>query len=298
MAAAYITDGKGISGVCEMTLKILRVFPRRTTHTPIDDMVFVGDPQLERPKADEVHISCTFTWDKAKAERLKLAWEQYYPIVKIGGPAFDDSCNNDFVPGRYVKKGIIYTSYGCNNRCPWCLAWRREGPVRLLSINEGNVIQDNNLLQCPPDHIESVFNMLKTQRAIQFTGGLESSLITQWIADEIRGLRVKQVFLACDSENAIKPLRKALALLNLPHDKVRCYVLLKHNPKETRLRALIRLLEVYEAGAIPFAQLYQPPEERIEYPVEWQRFTRTWQRPAGTESFIKAILNSNKKGAH
>lgn len=278
--------------------RIIRVFPKRTSHTPNDDMVFVGDPQLERPDADEVHVSCTFTWDKNEAERLKLAWQQYYPIVKVGGPAFDDPCTNDFVPGRYVKKGIIYTSYGCNNRCPWCLVWKREGNIRLLPIYEGYVIQDNNLLQCPHYHIENVFNMLKTQRAIQFTGGLEASLITQWIADEIRGLRINQVFLACDNDAAIKPLRRALRLLNLPHDKVRCYVLLRHNPTETRLRALIRLLEVYEAGAIPFAQLYQPPEERIEYPVEWTRFTRTWQRPAATKAFIKTMLDANKDEAH
>lgn len=64
------------------------------------------------------------------------------------------------------------------------------------------------------------------------------------------------------------------------------------------MRALIRLLEVYEAGAIPFAQLYQPPEEKIIYPTEWSRFTRTWQRPAGTEAFIKMVLNANAKGKH
>ena len=277
-------------------MKILRVFIRRTSHTPKDSMVFIGDPQLERPEADEVHISCAFTWDIPEAERLRLAWSQYYPLVKVGGPAYDDPCTNNFIPGRYVKPGIVYTSHGCNNHCPWCLVWRREGGIRLDRINVGNILQDNNLLQCPRPHIESVFDMLKTQRGIVLAGGLEASRISPWVADRIRSLRLKRIFLACDTDNAIKSLRKAIKLLALPQDKVRCYVLLRHDPNETRLRALIRLLEVYEAGSIPFAQLYQPAESTIDYPIEWKRFARTWQRPAGTMGFIKTILSANNDG--
>jgi len=174
--------------------------------------------------------------------------------------------------------------------------WRREGGIRLDRINEGNILQDNNIMQCPRNHIEGVFDMLATQRSIILTGGIEASRLEQWSADRIRGLHIKAVFLACDTDNAIRPLRKALKLLALPHDKVRCYVLLRYNPQETRLRALIRLLEVYEAGAIPFAQLYQPADETIDYPIEWRRFARTWQRPAGTKGFIKTILTANNDG--
>lgn len=278
-------------------MRILRVFPRRTSYSPKDDMVFVGNPQFERPAADEVHISCTFTWDKPEAERLKLAWSQYYPVVKVGGPAYDDPCLDSFIPGRYVKEGVVYTSHGCNNKCPWCLVWKREGQIRLDHIHQGNILQDNNILQCPRHHVESVFDMLSTQRGIVLAGGIEAARVEQWSADRIRGLHIKTIFLACDTDNAIKPLRKALKLLALPNDKVRCYVLLKHNPDETRLRALIRLLEVYEAGAIPFAQLYQPPDEAIDYPLEWKRFSRTWQRPAGTKGFMKTILSANNDGA-
>ena len=64
---------------------IIRVFPRRTSYTPTDKYAFIGDPPMFRPDADEVHISCTFTWDKANAERLRDAWGQYYPVVTLGG---------------------------------------------------------------------------------------------------------------------------------------------------------------------------------------------------------------------
>lgn len=55
---------------------------------PRDDYSFIGDPPMIRPYADEVHISCVFTWDKPEAERLRDAWAQYYPVVRLGGPAF------------------------------------------------------------------------------------------------------------------------------------------------------------------------------------------------------------------
>lgn len=67
--------------------RLIRVFPRRTAATPTDDMVYVGDPPLFWPEADEVHVSVTFTWDLPEAERLAKAWAVTGLPVKIGGPA-------------------------------------------------------------------------------------------------------------------------------------------------------------------------------------------------------------------
>jgi hypothetical protein len=267
-------------------MKVLRVFPRRTTMTPIDEFSFVGDPPMQgfRPAANEVHISVVFTWDKSRAERLRAAWRQYYHIVKVGGPAYDTPCNG-FVPGFYIREGITFTSRGCNNHCPWCEVPKREGKIKELSIIQpGNVIQDNNLLQCSQSHLDKVFTMLRHQHQVDFQGGLDSRLLTNKIADQIRGLRLRQVFFAADTREAIKPLRKALKTLQLPRDKVRCYVLLKFNPGETIPEARERMELVWEAGAMPFAQLYQPTDRHIEYPEEWRAFARTWSRPAAMKA--------------
>ena len=55
-------------------MKIIRVFPKRTSYTPADDYVFIGMPPMKPfiPEHDEVHISCTFTWDKEYCEELPL----------------------------------------------------------------------------------------------------------------------------------------------------------------------------------------------------------------------------------
>lgn len=73
-------------------MRIARVFPRRTSATPNDELVFFGPPpMLALPEIDEVHVSVTFTYDKAKAEQLAKDWEWVGVPVKVGGPALDVS---------------------------------------------------------------------------------------------------------------------------------------------------------------------------------------------------------------
>ena len=47
-------------------MRILRVFPERTSYTPDDSMVLIGLPPMDIliPPHDEVHISCIFMWHK------------------------------------------------------------------------------------------------------------------------------------------------------------------------------------------------------------------------------------------
>jgi hypothetical protein len=93
--------------------RIIRVFPRRTKATPDDALAYFGAPD-QRAEADEVHVSVTFTYDKAWAEHLAEKWRHVAP-VKIGGVAYGDR-GEEFVPGRYIKPGYIFTSRGCPRR--------------------------------------------------------------------------------------------------------------------------------------------------------------------------------------
>lgn len=142
------------------------------------------------------------------------------------------------------------------------------------------------MLQCSKQHINQVFAMLRTQHQIQFTGGLDARLITDNIVDDLRSLRVKQLFLACDTDAGISPLRKAVKKLQMPRDKMRCYVLLAFN-SESLDKGKERLEAVWQSGCMPFAQLYQPPDKYIDYPKEWRDLARTWSRPAATKAYIR-----------
>lgn len=266
--------------------RIIRVFPRRTSLTPTDEMAFVGDPPMMRLEADEVHVSCTFTWDKGEVERLAKAWGQYYPVVKVGGPAFD-STPNGFTPGMYVKAGVVFTSRGCNNRCPWCLVPDREGKLREYEdFAAGNIVNDNNLLQCSKAHQEKVWAMLRAQHLIYFSGGLEASLVTDNMADNLRSLRVRELFLAADTKASLRPLEKAVKKIGLFRQKMRCYVLLAF-AGQTISEAEEHLRSVWGIGCMPHAQLYQPPDHYIEYSREWRDLARTWSRPAAMKALMK-----------
>lgn len=259
-------------------MTILRVFPRRTSFTPNDPFAFIGDPPLWRPLADEVNVSVAFTWDISEGQRLVKAWGEYYPVVKIGGPAMCDKPDG-FIPGMYVKLGVTFTTRGCNNDCPWCLVPENEGKlVEIKNFAPGWIVQDNNLLQASTEHISRVLDMLRVQhKAAVFSGGLQSNLVTDWFVEQLKTIRVEQLFLAADTVGALKSLERAIQKLSfLGRHKLRVYVLIGQDIEADKKR----LQTVWDLGGLPFAQLYQPPDKFIKYSHEWRVLARTWSRPA------------------
>ena len=267
---------------------IIRVFPRRTSYTPDDDMAFVGMPGLLIPEHKEIHISCAFTWDKAYCEELAFQWEgRTNKPVKLGGPAFGSPAE-DFKQGMYIKKNIIFTTRGCNNNCPWCCVPKLEGKLKELPICEGNIIQDNNFLQASRQHKYKVFEMLKQQKAICFKGGLEADLIDDHFINGISDLRISELWLACDTDARLPEFKRAcekLTKAGFSREKIKCYVL-SHGKDRDKDEA--RAQAVYDAGAMPFVQLYRDfSDKKTEYSADWNAWARMWQRPAATRAHME-----------
>jgi hypothetical protein len=260
-------------------VKIIRVFPRKTKWTPIDDLAFVGDPPLFRPPEMPVKVSVTFTWDIKEGQRLQRAWAQYYSDVQLGGPAFKDP-GGDFRPGMFVKEGVIFTSRGCPNKCRFCFVPQREGKIRELPISDGWIVQDNNLLACSNYHIRKVYEMLLAQKkAIDFNGGLEARRLKVWHVELFQRLNVRHFWFACDLPGSVKHLKRTAELMSgFPIWKKRCYVLIGFN-NENIYDAEKRLNTVYEMGFLPFAQLYQSEIKR-PWTRDWDQLQRKWCRPA------------------
>lgn len=273
-----------------MEKRIIRVFCRQTSYTPTDEYAFVGPPPgLFIPEHDEIHISVPFTWDKPLAEELAFQWESVTnKPVKLGGPAYHSEAG-DFTPGLYVRKGITFTSRGCNNNCPWCGVRDIEGTLREIPITPGNIIQDNNFLQCSKAHKDKVFDMLRTQRGICFRGGLETDLIDDHFVDAIRGLRIAELWLACDTDAQLPRFKKAcekLKAAGFGRDKIKCYSLIGHDMEAEEQRNR----EIFRCGAMPFSQLERDfTETKTEYSAEWRAFERQWQRPAATVAHMREI---------
>lgn len=277
--------------------KIARVFPRKTTATPDDKLVFFGDPP-ENLEVDEVHISLTFSYDKDIACDLYEKWRNVAPIVKVGGPAMNDP-GSDFTPGLYLKDGYVITSRGCPNKCWFCDVNKREGDIRELPITKGWNLLDSNILACSDSHIEQVFDMLKStprppKATIQLTGGLEAKILTDHHVSLLWDLRPTQMFFAYDTPDDLEPLRNAGSLLryaDFTRKHLRCYVLIGY-PKDTIQDAENRLLQTWAAGFMPMAMLWKNKSGDTDQ--EWGKFQRLWARPALTKIQVKQVYQQGK----
>jgi len=267
------------------SMKIARVFPTKTSMSPQDQDAYFGLPELFMPEYGEIHISVVFTWDIEKAYWLKKQWEHIAP-VKIGGVAIDGE-GSTFIPNMYVRDGVTKTSVGCPNNCSWCFV---KQPLKELEVNPGNNLIDNNLLACSGSHIEKVFQMLKGQKKIKFTGGFESSRITEKLAEQLRGLNIERMFFACDHKSSFPHLKKAISILSkyFKHrNYLGCYVLIGFKD-DTVEKAEERLIEIYRLGFLPFGMLYRNKEGGFPEPYkEWRSLQHTWTRPAAINSFMK-----------
>jgi len=267
-------------------MRLIRVFPRRTKATPNDALAYVGPPDMFA-EADEVHVSVTFTYDKTRGEQLAEAWH-HVATVKIGGVAYGDP-GAEFVPGRYIKQGYTFTSRGCPRRCWFCSVWKRDPIPRLLPIQDGWNILDDNLLACPEPHVRAVFEMLRQQtRRIEFTGGLEALALQDYQVDLLASLRPRpNCFFAYDPGDAFETLASAARRLlaagfTRESHRLRCYVLIGY-PKDTFTAATKRLSAIATIGFTPMAMLWRPEtpsQDRHAPDPRWRAFQRRWARPA------------------
>ena len=280
-------------------MKILRVFPSRTTCTPSGPLVRLGFPGPgDPPECDEVHISVTFTWDKVKASVLFDAWSAIHPRVRIGGPAYDDR-GREFTPGMYLAKGNVITSRGCPNNCWFCSVPKREGGLREIGIHDGWKVHDSNILACSEKHFRAVCDMLKRQdkRAI-FAGGLEAKILEDWHIEILRESRAQRMYFAFDTPDDREPLWDAgVRLKRAGVSGLYAYVLIGY-PRDTFDAAERRIRETFCAGFEPFAMLYR--DKRGMKSRDWAAFQRKWMPPVGSWRYMtekeKQQHKSGRKG--
>ncbi len=267
-------------------MRLIRVFPRKTKATPDDALAYFGPPDLFA-EADEVHVSVTFTYDKATAERLAEQWRHVAP-VKVGGVAYGDD-SLEFIPGRYIKPGYTITSRGCPRRCWFCGVWKKWPVANPLPIHDGWNVLDDNLLACPQWHVEAVFAMLHRQKGrVAFTGGLEALSLQDYQVDLLASLTPKPtMFWAYDPGDAFETLEYAArrmlgAGFTAESHRLRVYVLIGF-PKDTFDLAEARLQQMCSIGLTPMAMLWRPetPSQEKHKPDDaWRGFQRRWARPA------------------
>lgn len=274
---------------------VARVFPSKTNLTPEDEHCYFGPPGMFIPDYDEVHISVTFTWDLPKAEKLVKLWEGVAPVVKMGGPATGDG-GGEFTPGLYVKKGVVATSRGCPNKCGFCFVPKRCDGLKLLRVQPGNTVIDDNLLACPREHVEAVFRMLKGQTRVNLCGGLELRFIEGWVVDLLSQISLSKAWIAMDNEKEEPLMREKVSMMRerLRRDQVRCYVLVGF-AGDTVSRASKRLEAAWQAGCLPFPMRYRGPESTEQN--KWLIDGKGWKELADEWCFPYKVFKSHRESA-
>jgi hypothetical protein len=189
-----------------------------------------------------------------------------------------------FVSGVFLKEGITITSRGCPKQCEFCIA--RDKLIEFAEFSEGNIIQDNNICACSRSHWDDVVKMLKKQKAIEFKGGIDKDFLKDWQIEDLKGLRIKTLWLACDSRKDVSgmiDMVKKLYKAGFNKNNIYCYVLIGNSFEENE----DRLKQVYLAGAMPFAQLYKNNTNSIKYSKEFKTLNRNWSRPAIYKTLMK-----------
>jgi len=259
--------------------QIIRVFPRKTKWSPVDDLAFFDEPPLFELPDLPVCISVTFTWDIRRGRELARSWARRSNAVRIGGPALDDR-GEEFVPGRFLRSGVTITSRGCPKKCSFCYVSDREGKIRELPIQDGWVVQDNNLLACSQTHIIKVFKMLQRQpRGASFPGGLDLDYLRPWHIDALKELqeshKFRELWVAFDGPAGMAKLDKAKELLaDFSQHRKHAYVLIGYEG-DSISDAEDRCDNVYKAGFLPFAMLLDSNSDPA-----WKPTQRRWTRPA------------------
>jgi len=166
---------------------------------------------------------------------------------------------------------IIFSSRGCNNRCPYCAVWRVEGSLNSCRrsikslVYPGHtriILWDNNILQSP--YWREVFDELiwfckAKGMSVDFNQGLDARLITGEVVEKLARMRLLCLRLAYDHndmgtyvENAIK----MLAQKGLRKRSIFVYVLYNFNDDTESFFRRVR--DVLSWGAVAYPMRFEP----------------------------------------
>lgn len=285
------------------------------------DIRQVFPPLFDVP--DRVYVSSIFRWNKDQSDFLSTSWGSK---VTLGGTGIDikkrlppeiEQMPVDY--SLYGKKRVVgFISRGCNNGCPWCVVWRKEGQLKRISTArnllgelpnaEEGIFLDNNFLALP-GHKQDLAYLAEMELPIDFNQGLDAKFITTENAKLLAACKwLTEIRLALDSDDRISILEKAVEILasnGIAPRKIMVFVLIGFSGLDSDVR---RLLAVRRLGcnAFPmgFRDLYTGEEPARGWNKRLYRkyrrlITRLPQANSVWDNFIAEVVEGTcptKKG--
>jgi len=166
---------------------------------------------------------------------------------------------------------IVFSSRGCNNRCPYCAVWRVEGSLNhcrrsikdlVYPSHTRIILWDNNILQSP--YWRKVFDELiwfckaKGMR-VDFNQGLDARLITDEVAEKLAKMGLLCVRLAYDHDDVGPFVKKAIEMLSKKGIRKRSiFVYVMYNFNDDPESFFRRVGDVLKWGGVVYPMRFEP----------------------------------------
>jgi hypothetical protein len=248
-------------------MKISRFFKSKGNHTEL----ITGGAEAWDPKYSEIIASKVFSWTKVPAlPENSIIGGSGTGDYDLSLPDYiENLCPDyDLYPGNY-DYSMGFLTRGCIRKCYFCSVRAKEGHIRpaadieQFARHKKVLLMDNNILAC--DHgIHQLEKIAQLGLQIDLNQGIDARLIDDGIAKILA--RVKwwePVRLACDSDEMMPVVQKAVATLRWHNVKPRtynCYVLIDPNDFEGSVE---RIKFLKGLGLDPYAQPYMPPSGQL-----------------------------------
>ena len=265
--------------------------------------------EFVRPDAEyeRIYASAIFTRSKPVCESLI---EKYGNRIEIGGTGWNikkclppeiEKCKNDyslycaeFIAGRIrgimskktrllkaaqiTEAGIGFTSRGCVRRCPFCIAWQKEGRLRqdqeirnIINPKSNVIILHDNNFTADPNCLEKLREIRERNLVVDINQGCDVRFMTDEIAAALASVRhLRSLHYAWDlmkHENKVINGIKTLSKFVKPYRHM-CYMLTGFNTSFEE--DMYRVRKLIELNIKPYVMIYnQIQDTRLKHFARW-----------------------------
>lgn len=185
-----------------------------------------------------------------------------------GGTGFDISsrlsqemerCDYDYSIYPKCDRSIVWFSRGCVRKCPFCVVWEKEGPIRPVEAKPLNpkgkyiVVQDNNFF-ANPLWAEAMRLLREWAQPVDFQGIDARSILPEHCKALKTVRHYKQIKISWDNPKEHTDERIKLMLKFIPAHRLMCYVLIGY--WSTEAEDLYRVETLRGLGIDPFVMPY------------------------------------------
>ena len=260
-------------------------------------------PPEKRP--DRIYVTSLFTWTWKSVKESISYYKKLFPDVKVwlGGiyasllPDHARKLGADHIHVGLKSNveslmpaydlvpewdgSIIFSSRGCNRRCPWCAVWQIEGKINSCKKSIKNLIYpkhtrvilwDNNILQSP--HWRQIFEeLIGFGRKVDFNQGLDARLITDEVAERLSKMKLQCARISYDYKGVREQIRKAIQKISyygIRRRSILVYVL--YNFRDDPDDFYNRIKDVLNWGAVVYPMRYEP----LDMWERWKFVSPNW----------------------